>query len=104
MRGMEIGMMKAMGTRNWELNGMMSVESITMSLSAALAGILAGSAMGYLFALFDNAASQRPQQFAVDTTVMPFIVIMVVLASILGTVLSARRIIKRKAVEILRMS
>ena len=103
-RRMEIGMMKAMGTRNWELNGMMSVESITMSLSAALAGILAGSAMGYLFALFDNAASQRPQQFAVDTTVMPFIVIMVVLASIVGTVLSARRIIKRKAVEILRMS
>jgi putative ABC transport system permease protein len=103
-RRMEIGMLKAVGTRNWELNGMLSVESITMSLSAALAGILAGSTMGYLFALFDNAASQRPQQFAIDTTVMPFIVIMVVLASILGTIFSARRIIKRKAVEILRMS
>ena len=48
--------------------------------------------------------AQRPQRFAIDTTVMPFIVIMVALASILGTVFSARRIVKRKAVEILRMS
>jgi ABC-type antimicrobial peptide transport system permease subunit len=41
--------------------------------------------------------------FAVDTTVMPFIVIMVVLASILGAAFSARRIVKKRAVEILRM-
>jgi hypothetical protein len=35
---------------------------------------------------------------------MPFVVAMVTLASILGTVFSARRIVKRKAVEIMRMS
>ena len=103
-RRREIGMMKAVGARNWELNGILSVESIAMTLSAALAGILAGSAMGYLLAFALNVAEQRPQRFAVDTTVMPFIVVMVTLASILGTVFSARRIVKRKAVEILRMS
>lgn len=103
-RRYEIGMMKAVGTRNWELTGMLSIESIAMALSAALAGILAGSAMAYLFAYMDNITAQRPQQFAVDTTVMPFVVIMVVLASIVGTTFSARRIVKRKAVEILRMS
>jgi ABC-type antimicrobial peptide transport system permease subunit len=103
-RRLEIGMMKAVGARNWELTGTLSVESIAMTLSAALAGILAGSAMAYLFAYADNLTAQRPQQFAIDTTVMPFIVVMVVLASILGTVFSARRIVKRKAVEILRMS
>ncbi len=103
-RRLEIGMMKAVGTRNWELTGMLSIESIAMALSAALAGILAGSAMAYLFAYMDNITSQRPQQFAIDTTVMPFVVIMVVFASILGTTFSARRIVKRKAVEILRMS
>jgi ABC-type antimicrobial peptide transport system permease subunit len=103
-RRMEIGMMKAVGARNWELNGMLSVESIAMTLSAALAGILAGSSMGYLLAFALNVAEQRPQQFAIDTTVIPFIIIMVVVASILGTVFSAQRMIKRKAVEILRMS
>lgn len=103
-RRREIGMMKAVGTRNWELNGILSVEAIAMTLSAALAGILAGSTTGYLLAYALNVAEQRPQQFVIDTTVMPFIVVMVTLASILGTVLSARRIVKRKAVEILRMS
>ena len=103
-RRKEIGMMKAFGVRNWELNGMLSIESIAMTLSAALAGILAGTTMAYVFTIVDNATAERPQQFALDTTVMPFIIIMVTLAAVLGTVLSARRIIKRKAVEILRMS
>jgi putative ABC transport system permease protein len=103
-RRWEIGMMKAIGVRNWELNGILSVESIAMTLSAALAGLVGGATMGYLVAFALNVAEQRPQRFAIDTTVMPFVVIMVTLASILGTVFSARRIIKRKAVEILRMS
>jgi ABC-type antimicrobial peptide transport system permease subunit len=103
-RRWEIGMMKAVGARNWELNGILSVESITMTLSAALAGIVAGSTMGYLLAFALNVAEQRPQQFAIDTTVMPFVVVMGTLASILATVFSARRIVKRKAVDILRMS
>jgi ABC-type antimicrobial peptide transport system permease subunit len=103
-RRQEIGMMKAIGVRNWELNGMLSVESIAMTLSAALAGILAGTTMAFVFTFFNNATAQRPQQFSIDTTVMPFIVFMVTLASVLGTVFSARRITKRKAVEILRMS
>jgi ABC-type antimicrobial peptide transport system permease subunit len=101
-RRREIGMMKAVGARNWELNGILSVESITMTLSAALAGIVAGSTTGYLLSVAMNIAEQRPQHFAVDTTVMPFVVVMGTLASILGTVLSARRIVKRRAVEILR--
>jgi ABC-type antimicrobial peptide transport system permease subunit len=103
-RRAEIGMMKAFGARNFELNGILSVESIAMTLSAAIAGILAGSMTAYLIAFAESASAQRPQQFVIDTTVTPFIIIMVVLASILGTIFSARRIVKRKAVEILRMS
>jgi ABC-type antimicrobial peptide transport system permease subunit len=102
-RRLEIGMMKAMGTHTRELTGMLIVEAITMTLSAALAGITAGATMGYLFAYMENVTQQRPMIFAVDTTVMPFIVLMVVLASILGASFSARRIVKRKAIEILRM-
>ena len=103
-RRVEIGMMKAIGALNKELNGILNIESIAMTLSAAVAGILAGSTMAYLVAFAESAIAQRPQQFVLDTTVMPFIIIMVVLASILSTMFSARRIVKRKAVEILRMS
>jgi ABC-type lipoprotein release transport system permease subunit len=103
-RRREIGMMKAVGARNGELNGMLSLESIAMTSSAALTGILAGTTMTYVLQFIENTIAERPHQFAVDTTVMPAIIVMVVAASVLGTVFSARRIVKRKAVEILRMS
>ena len=102
-RRIEIGMMKAMGMRRRELTGMLIVEAITMTLGAALAGIAAGATMGYVSFWGQRALQERPMIFAVDTTVMPFIVIMVVLASILGAAFSARRIVKKRAVEILRM-
>ena len=103
-RRKEIGMMKAVGSRRWELTGMLVIESIAMTLSAALAGIIAGASMGYIFAYIENVSSERPMIFAVDSTVMPFVIVMVVLASIIGAIFSARRIIKFKAIEILRMS
>ncbi len=102
-RRLEIGMMKAIGMKRRQLTGMLIIESITMTLGAALAGIAAGAAMGYIAFYGDRALSQRPADFAFDTTVVPFIVIMVTLASILGAAFSARRIVTKRAVEILRM-
>ena len=102
-RRLEIGMMKAMGTRSWELTSMLVVEAIAMTLSAAMAGMAAGASMGYLFVYGDNLIQQRPTTFAVDTTVMPFVVLMVVLASVISAAFSSRRIVRQKAVEILRM-
>jgi ABC-type lipoprotein release transport system permease subunit len=103
-RRREIGMMKAVGARGRELNGMLSVESIAMTSSAALTGILAGTTMAYVLRFIENTIAERPQRFAIDTTVMPAIIILVSAASVLGTVFSARRVVRRKAVEILRMS
>jgi ABC-type antimicrobial peptide transport system permease subunit len=74
-----------------------------MTLGAALAGIVAGATMSYIIFFGERLLTQRPKSFALDTTVIPFIVFMVVLASVLGATLSARRIVKKKAVEILRM-
>ncbi|MCI0396503.1 MAG: ABC transporter permease [Chloroflexi bacterium] len=102
-RRIEIGMLKAMGMRRRELTGMLVVEAITMTLGAALAGIAAGATMGYISTYGNYALQERPLQLAVDTTVMPFIVVMVVLASVIGAAFSARRIVRRRAVEILRM-
>jgi ABC-type antimicrobial peptide transport system permease subunit len=102
-RRIEIGMMKAIGMKRRQLTWMLNIESITMTLGAALAGIIAGAAMSYIIFYGERVLSQRPKTFAVDTTVTPFIVIMVVLASVLGATFSARRIVKKRAVEILRM-
>ncbi len=102
-RRLEIGMLKAMGMKQRQLTGMLVIEAITMTLGAALAGIAAGAAMGYVTYYGEHLLAQEHVNFAVDTTVIPFIMIMVVLASMLGAVFSARRIVKKKAVEILRM-
>jgi len=102
-RRLEIGMMKAVGRLRRELTGMPVLEAIAMTLGAALAGIAAGAAMGYISFYGQKALAQEPTRFAVDTTVIPFIVVMVVLASILGAAFSARRIVRKQAIEILRM-
>ncbi len=102
-RRIEIGMLKAMGMKRRELTGMLVIEAIVMTLGAALAGITAGAAMGYVTFYGERLLAQEHVNFAVDTTVIPFIVIMVVLASILGAAFSSRRIVTKRAVEILRM-
>lgn len=102
-RRIEIGMLKAIGMRRRELRGMLIVESITMTLGAALAGIAAGATMGYVTTYGNYALQERIMKFAVDNTVMPFIVIMVVLASTIGAAFSAQRIVSKQAVDILRM-
>jgi putative ABC transport system permease protein len=102
-RRIEIGMMKAMGMKRRHLTWMLVIEAIVMTLGAALAGIAAGAAMGYVTFYGERVLAQEHVVFAVDTTVIPFIVVMVVLASMLGAAFSARRIVSKKAVEILRM-
>jgi putative ABC transport system permease protein len=102
-RRIEIGMLKAMGMQRRELTGMLNVESIAMTLGSALAGITAGAVMGYIIFFGERALGQRPADFAMDTTVIPFIVLLIVLASMISASLSARRIVKKRAVEILRM-
>ena len=103
-RRIEIGMLKSMGMLRRELTGMLTVEAITMTLGAALAGIAAGASMGYLNFYVNAALEQRPSLFAMDRIVMPAIIVMVVLASVVAAALSARRIVRKQAVEILRMN
>jgi ABC-type antimicrobial peptide transport system permease subunit len=103
-RRIEIGMLKAMGMLRRELTGMLIIEAIAMTLGAAFAGIAAGGSMAYLNYYVDALMQQMPVQFAADKIATPAIIIMVVIASILAAAFSARRIVRKRAVEILRMN
>jgi ABC-type lipoprotein release transport system permease subunit len=103
-RRIEIGMLKSMGMLRRQLTGMLTLEAIAMTLGAALAGIAAGAIMGYLSFYINAVLEQRPAIFTFDKIAMPAIIVMVVLASILAAAFSARRIVRKPAVEILRMS
>lgn len=52
-------MMKAVETRNGELTGILSIKSNAMTLSAALASILAGASMGYRLAWQGNVSAHQ---------------------------------------------
>jgi putative ABC transport system permease protein len=103
-RRIEIGMLKSMGMLRRQLTGMLTLEAIAMTLGSALAGITAGATMAYVNFYINAIMQQRPVVFNIDKIVMPAIIIMVVMASILAATLSARRIVRKPAVEILRMS
>lgn len=103
-RRIEIGMLKSMGMLRRELNGMLIVEAIAMTLGSAFAGITAGASIAYLNYYVDAIMQQMPVQFAVDKIATPAIIVMVVIASIMAAAFSARRIVRKQAVEILRMN
>ena len=96
-------MLKAIGVRRREMNSMLSLEAIAMTVGAAITGILAGASMSWLYTFVANLVEERPTQLSLDGVITTAIILMVVTASIFGTVVSARRIIRKKAVEILRM-
>jgi putative ABC transport system permease protein len=103
-RRIEIGMLKSMGMLRRQLTGMLVLEAIAMTLGSALAGIVAGASMAYLNFYIDAIMNQRPVIFTIDKIATPAIIVMIVLASALAAALSARRIVRKRAVEILRMS
>lgn len=103
-RRIEIGMLKSMGMLRRELNGMLILEAIAMTLGSVLAGITAGATMAYVnFYISQVVQQQLPYRFAADVVIIPSMVIIVVVVSMLGAGFSARRIVRKRAVEILRM-
>ena len=84
-----------------ELIRMLILDSIAMTLGSASSA--AGATMGVVSFYSQNILQQLPVQFAIDTTVMPAIIILVIGASMLGALFSARHIVGKRAVDILRM-
>ena len=101
-RRVEIGMMKAIGGSSRHLLLTYIWEAVVISVSAVLAGITAGTLLGF-FQTYSNALmTQTPTTFAVDVTVTPLTLVLIVAASIISTAVASRGMLRRRAVEILR--
>ena len=101
-RRMEIGMMKAIGSSGGHLLLTFMLEAVVMSVSAVLAGVTAGAALGY-FDVYSYALTyETPVTPALDMLVTPLTVGLVILASIISAALASRSLLRRRAVEILR--
>ncbi len=102
VRRLEIGMLKAIGMRKRGLVGVFALEAVMMTVSASLAGVVAGTLLGYVFYITNNTMSNTPTQPTFDWLTTSAILIMVTLASVISAMLAARNTVRRKVTQILR--
>ena len=87
VRRLEIGMLKAIGMRRRELVGAFALESVMMTVSASLAGVTAGTVLGYVFYTSNNMMRNTPTQLTFDWLTTLAILVMVILASVISAAL-----------------
>jgi ABC-type antimicrobial peptide transport system permease subunit len=101
-RRVEIGMLKAIGSPARTLRGIFIGEAIIITLAAALAGIIAGTLLGYAFEVSQRFAQEQTMLLGFDFTTAAVIVVMVCLAAIFSAALATQPVIRQKAITILR--
>jgi putative ABC transport system permease protein len=102
VRRLEIGMLKAIGMRHRDLVGAFALEAVMMTVSASLAGVTAGTVLGYVFYISNNMMRNTPTQLTFDWVTTLAILLMVVLASVISATLAARGVVRSKVTNILR--
>ncbi len=102
VRRLEIGMLKAIGMRRRALVGAFALEAVMMTVSASLAGVVAGTLLGYVFYTTNNVMRNVPTQLTFDWMTTLAILVMVVTASVISAMLAARNSVRRKVSHILR--
>ena len=101
-RRSEIAMLKAIGDSNRHLFGMFLSEAVVMTLSATLTGIVAGIILGYVFRYSESFRSETPTIAAFDTVVIPYMLILMLVAAFISTLFATWNYLRRKAIEIIR--
>jgi len=102
VRRLEIGMLKAIGMRKRDLVGAFALEAVMMTVSASLAGVTAGTVLGYVFYVSNNMMRNTPTQLTFDWITTAAILVMVILASVISASLAARGVVRSKVTKILR--
>jgi ABC-type dipeptide/oligopeptide/nickel transport system permease subunit len=82
--------------------GTFALESVIMTVSASLAGVTAGTVLGYVFYISNNLMRNTPTQLTFDWMTVSAILVMVVMASLVSASLAARGVVRSKVTRILR--
>jgi putative ABC transport system permease protein len=101
-RRLEIGMLKAIGITGWQMVGSFAIESLSMTVSATMAGATAGTGLGYVFYMSNNMMQNIPTIPAFDAITVSFVLVMVIVASLISAVFASRGIVRQRVTAILR--
>jgi len=102
VRRLEIGMLKAIGMCRGDLVRTFALESVIMTVSASLAGVTAGTVLGYVFYMNEHILRNIPTRLTFDWLTTTAILVMVILASVVSAGLAARGVVRSKVTQILR--
>ncbi len=101
-RRVEIGMLKAVGASKGALRGVFIGEAIITTLAAGIAGIVAGTLLGYAFEGSQRLQNDQLILLAFDFRTAGLIMALVCLAALFSSILATQPVIKQKAIKILR--
>ncbi len=101
-RRIEIGMLKAVGASKGTLRGVFIGEAAITTLAAGLAGIIAGTIVGYAISISQYLQTDLPFLFAFDFNTAGIIIALVTLAALFSGALATQPVIRQKAITILR--
>jgi ABC-type antimicrobial peptide transport system permease subunit len=101
-RRIEIGMLKAIGSSKGNLRGVFIGEAVITTLAAGLAGIIAGTILGYAFMVSQRLQNDQPFLLAFDFNTAGIIIALVCIAAIFSGALATQPVIRQKAIKILR--
>lgn len=101
-RRIEIGMLKAIGAARGVLRGVFIGEAVVTTLAAGLAGIVAGTLLGYAFVASQRLQNDQPILLAFDFSTAGLIMALVIVAAVVGGSLATQPVIRQKAINILR--
>ena len=101
-RRIEIGMLKAVGAARGALRGVFVGEAVITTLAAGIAGIVAGTLLGYAFEGTQRIQNDQIIRLAFDFQTAGLIIAMVCIAAIFSSVLATQPVITQKAIKILR--
>ena len=98
----EIGMLKAIGSSKHYLREIFIGEAMITTLSAGIAGIVAGTILGYVFVISQRFQNDQKMLVAFDFGTAGLILALLGLAAIFSGALATQPIIRQKAIVILR--
>ena len=101
-RRIEIGMLKAVGASKGALRGIFIGEAVITTLAAGVAGIVAGTLLGYTFEGSQRLQNDRIFLLGFDFVTAGLIVVMVCIAAVISASMATQPVIRKKAIAILR--
>ena len=101
-RRVEIGMLKAVGASKGSLRGVFIGEAVITTLAAGVAGIIAGTILGYVFEFSRRLQGDQPLLLAFDFNTAGVIIALVCISAVFSAVLATQPVIRQRAIKILR--